>query len=500
MRLAHTELPQALWAELISTATYILNRTGPSSVEGKSPHELWYNKKPKITHLRVIGCTAYVHVPDQRRKKMDAKAEKGILIGYEGDDGYRIFLQPGNRTCRSRDVIFDEKIITSTTALDWPVNTNPDVCEHGDVEQKTEERDIPTEDVKDEVEAEEESAVDNGNLHNVPVMQLRDRKRINQPSRYDDYVLTADAMFSSCELESFEEAVHSDQRNEWQSAMKNEIQSLKDNQIWELEDLPPGKKAIPCKWVCKVKNNPDGSIERYKARLVIKGFSQKKGVDYDQTFSPVVRNATIRTLLSVAASEKMHLMQIDVSTAFLYGDLTEEIYMEQPKGFSDNSDKVCKLKRSLYGLKQAPRCWNKRFGTFLQKLGFRQSDADPCLFILEKDSKKILLVLYVDDGIVAATDEAELLELTDKLKCEFKIITKPATYFLGVEIDQRSDGSLKISQAAYTRKLLDQFSMSECRPCVTPIISSEKEVVSDSTETETVKFPYRSAVGEHLCM
>jgi len=102
MRLAHAELPQALWAELINTFAYILNRTGPSSVDGKPPYELWYGKKPKITHLRVIGCTAYVHIPQQRWKKMDTKAEKGILIGYEGDDGYRIFVQPGNRSYRSR--------------------------------------------------------------------------------------------------------------------------------------------------------------------------------------------------------------------------------------------------------------------------------------------------------------------------------------------------------------------------------------------------------------
>jgi len=110
---------------------------------------------------------------------------------------------------------------------------------------------------------------------------------------------------------------------------------LKDNQTWELQNLPPGRKAIPCKWVYKVKTNADGSIERYKARLVIKGFSQKKGVDYDQTFSPVARNATIRTLLSAAAREKLYLMQFDVSTAFLYGDLDKEIFMEQPVGFSE---------------------------------------------------------------------------------------------------------------------------------------------------------------------
>jgi len=162
--------------------------------------------------------------------------------------------------------------------------------------------------------------------------------------------------------------------------------------------------------------------------------------------------------------------------------------MEQPEGFSDNSDRVCKLKRSLYGLKQAPRCWNRRFAMFLQKLGFRQSDADPCLFIMKTDSVKLILALYVDDGLVAATDDTALSELVQKLQVEFKITVKPVTYFLGIEIDQQSLGSVKIHQSAYTEKLLKQFGMSECRPCVTPIISSEKA-------TDSVKFLYRSAVG-----
>lgn len=308
--------------------------------------------------------------------------------------------------------------------------------------------------------------------------------------------MMASEMFDSTEPESFEEAVRNDNKDEWREAMQNEMQSHQENHTWELVDLPEGKKAIPCKWVFKVKTNPDGSIERYKARLVIKGCAQKKGVDYDQTFSPVVRNTAIRTLLSTAASEKMSLMQFDVSTAFLYGNLSEEIYMKQPEGFTDGTNKVCKLNRSLYGLKQAPRCWNARLGTFLKKLGFRQSDADPCLFIFEKGINKLLIALYVDDGIVAATDKDELTAFAEKLKSEFKVVrlvTKPATYFLDMEINQQSDGSIKISQAACTRKVLDQFGMTECRPCVTPIISSEKAEADD--DKKPVTFPYRSAVG-----
>jgi len=145
-------------------------------------------------------------------------------------------------------------------------------------------------------------------------------------------------------------------------------------------------------------------------------------------------------------------------------------------------------------LNKHPGVGMNAFAVFLQKLGFRKSGADPCLFILESGSKKILLALFVDDGIVAAIDKCELLKLIEKLKSEFKITTRCATYFLGIEIDQRSDSSIKISQAAYTRKLLNQFGMSECRPCATPIILSEKESISDN-DAELIRFPYRSAVG-----
>lgn len=169
--------------------------------------------------------------------------------------------------------------------------------------------------------------------------------------------------------------------------------------------------------------------------------------------------------------------------------------MEQPEGFNENSKKVCKLKRSLYGLKQAPRCWNKRFKDFLLAHGFKNSDADPCLFIRKRNSKKILIGLFVDDGIVASTDESELKVFKEELEAEFKITAKPAKYFLGIEINQQPDGSIKISQGAYTRKLLEQFGMSNCRPCETPIIKSEKETESDESPSEQVKFPYRSAVG-----
>ena len=398
---------------------------------------------------------------------------------------------------RSRDVVFDEKVIKSNVITLQERNCSDNSSSVGD-EIKDEKKELLTEEnCKDvhsssSISTDEEDEPDCCN-QKIEGMVLRDRKNIQKPPRYDDFIMMA--LCEVCEPESYEDAVHSENKDEWLEAMNSEMQSLKENQTWDLEYPPKGRKIIPCKWVYKIKNNPDGSVERFKARFVIKGFSQEKGIDYEETFSPVVGSAIIRTLIGVAASEKMSLMQFDVSTAFLYSKLDEEIYMEQPKGFKNNSGRACKLKRGLYGLKQAPRCWNKRFAEFLIKRGFKQSDADPCLFIRKQGEKKLMLALYVDDGLVAGTDKKELQEFEKELKSEFKITAKPASYFLGLEINRDTEGNIKVGQSAYAKKILEKFGMSQCRPCSTPIMKSEKESNGNETEQEDVKFPYRSAVG-----
>lgn len=161
--------------------------------------------------------------------------------------------------------------------------------------------------------------------------------------------------------------------------MNSEMNSLKENQTWDHVNLPKGRKSLPCRWVYKVKMHPDGTVDKYKARLVVKGYSQREGLDYDKTFSPVARLSTIRAIVAIAAKENLQLCQFDVSTAFLNGTVKEDIYMKQPEGFEDDSKRVCKLKRSLYGLKQAPLCWNTCIAEFLIDSKCTQSESDPCL-------------------------------------------------------------------------------------------------------------------------
>ena len=190
---------------------------------------------------------------------------------------------------------------------------------------------------------------------------------------------------------------------EWQSAMQEEIEALHAQGTWDLVALPPDRNLVGCKWVYRLKKHADGSIARHKARLVAKGFSQEEGIDYGETFSPVVKPTTVRLVLALAAHFNWSLRQLDVKNAFLHGILHEEFYMTQPPGFVSKahpSDFVCRLRKSLYGLKQAPRAWNERFTSFVPSLGFQASLTDSSLFVQHSSHGTLILLLYVDDIIL----------------------------------------------------------------------------------------------------
>src|ERR1044072_580638 len=200
------------------------------------------------------------------------------------------------------------------------------------------------------------------------------------------------------------------------------MESLKKNETWDLVPLPKGKRAISCKWVYKKKpavSEKEG--EKFKARLVAKGYSQHKGVDYDEIFSPVVRHTSIRAVLALVACTYMILEQMDVKTAFLHGNLEEQIYMKHPEGFEETGQGlVYQLKRSLYGLKQSPRQWYKRFDSYMLKIGYGRCDYDCCVYVRSLDDGSfIFLLLHVDDMLIAANHWNDVNDFKDKLSREF---------------------------------------------------------------------------------
>ena len=265
---------------------------------------------------------------------------------------------------------------------------------------------------------------------------------------------------------------------------------------WSLVPLPPGRQAIGSKWVFRVKKNPDGSIQKYKARLVAKGFHQREGFDFSETFSPVVKPATIRLMLTVALSKEWQIRQCDFNNAFLNGDLDEEVFMLQPEGFiSSDASLVCKLKKALYGLKQAPRAWFDKLRTTLQQFGFTNTHSDTSLFCLFSSDSVIYVLVYVDDILITGNNSAEISQLISNLHSKFALKDMgPLHYFLGIEATYSSAGTIHLNQSKYITDLLTKAGMDAAKSMPTPMISSHKLTASGGTTFANPSL-YRSVVG-----
>ncbi|KAK1648037.1 hypothetical protein QYE76_065842 [Lolium multiflorum] len=303
---------------------------------------------------------------------------------------------------------------------------------------------------------------------------------------------------------TYEEAMMSPDSNKWKEAMKSEMGSMYDNKVWTLVDLPDSPKAVENKWIFKRKTDADGNITVYKARLVAKGFRQIQGVDYDETFSPVAKLKSVRILLAIAAFFDYEIWQMDVKTAFLNGDIEEELYIVQPKGFVDpkNADKVCKLQRSIYGLKQASRSWNLRFDRVIKDFGFIRTHGEACIYKKVSGSSVAFLILYVDDILLIGNDIELLSNVKGYLNKSFSMKDLgEAAYILGIKIYRdRSRRLIGLSQSTYLDKILKKFRMDESKKGFLPMLPgkvlSKTQGPATADERERMsKIPYASAVG-----
>ncbi|CAM8920282.1 unnamed protein product [Rhodiola kirilowii] len=288
----------------------------------------------------------------------------------------------------------------------------------------------------------------------------------------------------------------------WIAAMSKEIAALEANHTWVLTPLPAGKTLVDCKWVYKLKYKFDGSLERYKARLVARGFTQVEGLDYHDTFAPVAKMTTVRCMLDVAAARHWPIYQLDVDNAFLHGTLDEEVYMKLPVGFYKKekaAGQVCKLIKSLYGLKQASRQWFAKFSEAITDFGFQRSQNDYSLFTMEKDGAFILLLVYVDDVIITGTSSTLISEVKQYIHDKFRIKDLGLLkYFLGLEV-ARSDAGIFLNQRKYALELLDEHHLLQCKPAKTPL--NLKHKLSLSTEALlSDPLPYRKLVGKLIYM
>ena len=491
--------PERVWGEACLTAVHIINRL-PSSVLGNvSPFERLYHTTPDYNSLKVFGCACFVLLQSHEYTKLEPRARLCCFLGYGNEHkGFRCWDPISQRIRISCHVVFWEHIMFSSLSkfisipsTSTPLFTNPDVdyfhsdtyadsnIHAGTSSEPQTPFDVPS------TSSDDVPVVDPA----PPTIELPPRVR-NPPPYLRDYHCFS-TMLHHHEPQSYKEASANPL---WQQAMQEELQALEKTHTWDLVDPPSDKTLVGCKWVYKIKTLSDGSIERYKARLVAKGFTQEYGVDYEETFAPVARITSVRTLIAIAAARQWRLTQMDVKNAFLNGELEEEVYMRPPPGYTCQEKKVCRLRKALYGLKQAPRAWFAKFHKTIMQLNFSASAHDSALFTRKTSNGTVVLLLYVDDMIITGDDSIGIEELKQFLSQNFEMKDLgPLSYFLGLEVLSSSDG-LFLSQAKYASDLVSRAGLTDSKIEHTPLEPNVRFTPQDGTLLDDAT-PYRQLVG-----
>ncbi|CAG4955863.1 unnamed protein product [Colias eurytheme] len=507
-----------LWAEAVQTAVYLKNRSPAAGLQHHTPFELWTGKKPDVSHVRVYGSLVMTHIPKERRLKWDRKSKKLFLVGYpENVKGYRLY-DPESRTVSvARDVVVMEPENDSmTTQVIVQESTKEQQDSVGD--QQSDKSSDHEEDVhshyhdktfipdgsssgsEDSFQESNSFSPDESMIANLPSSSIKiPEKRVRKkPEYYGRANLCANEV-STDEI-SLSDAINGPDSVQWQQAIKEELKSFSDREAWELVERPVNKTIVKCKWVFKIKYDCENKV-RYRARLVAKGFTQKEGMDYKETFSPVLRYSTLRLLLALSVEKNLDLIHLDVPTAFLNGSLDECIYMEIPacSNMPNCENKVLKLKRAIYGLKQSARAWYKRVEVCLLELGYTKSQYEPCLFMICNGNVRVYIALFVDDFFVFHNSKEICDKLISKLTTNFNVKNLgQLKRCLGMNVTVKED-SITIDQKDFVDVILKRYKMENCKSSDTPM---EKNLKLDRSKSICQTYPYQQLLGAlmYLCV
>ena len=599
--LSEAGLPPTFWGEALSALVHVLNRSPTSTLPGQTPYEAFYGRKPDVSHLRIWGSLAYVHVQKDKRGQLGSHMEKCIFIGYpKGYKGWKFYNPSTKKAIISERAIFDERYFHGpknwSSVPSLPTNPPQQPSSTAPTDFVEVELSDPSEDVQQprlggerhggaQVEpavpppaeqprapspgaqeppappsrpqsplppAPEQPAVQparqpvqrapasgrqqpprtrsesrrgtpsasqtrsrsaarsesqpgpSGARSESPERSLAERRpRRNvrppgewwkvqpsgqpsapiQPASVQDPISEAenedeepdadaeaegDVALSEASTDelcmkasaqnswpgNWSQAMSRSDAEEWRHAAQAEIEAHIANGTWEPCQLPPGKKAIGSRWVFTQKFLSNGELERYKARLVVKGCAQRPGFDYLETFAPTVCMATLRVVLALAAMEDLDLRALDISNAFINGLLEEEVYIQQPEGFHfGNPGDILRLRKALYGLKQAPRVWNKTLHQTLQKLGFARLKSDASLYLYRRGTVRIIMPVFIDDITLASSSAEESDRLVQELSQHFKLRDLgPTSWLLGILITRdRPNRCISLSQRISSR-------------------------------------------------
>jgi Reverse transcriptase (RNA-dependent DNA polymerase)/Integrase core domain/Pol polyprotein, beta-barrel domain len=430
--LFQANLPKRFWTYALTAACHIKNILPHSSVRNKTPFELFHSKPPRYTHLAPFGCIVHAFIPPERREKqskISLVSTRGFLIGYVEDSAsYKYYDLDRKRVDVSHNIHIVESEFPSKD--DFP-DEQPAYTVPTPPPEPTEQREI------------------------------FDSITVEPPPHTAMHTVSANSDSNLNEPTSYEEAIKRPDGDKWLQAMKEELRSIDANNTWVLCRLPPGRKCIGSKWVFKLKKDGNNRIIKYKARVVAKGYSQVAGLDFDETFAPVVRIESVRVLLALALFYGLYILQVDAKTAFLNGNSDLDLYISQIDGFIDKlrPNLVLKLNKSLYGLKQAPRIWYLLLCSVIQSIGFEPLPSDPSIYFSAE--KGVFLAVYVDDILIFGKNKQSCDDVYNYLSRHFKMeYIGPPTTFLGLNITRSYSGEyLAINQPGHINRML--FSVSD---------------------------------------
>ena len=542
MLFAH-DLPESLWPEAAAYAVYLKNRSPTRALPDMTPFEAFWGRKPNVAHLREFGVDCWVLRQDSQLHKLARKSRPCKFMGFsEESRAFRYYNPETRRVLTSRNVIFDK----SAAALEGEPSVPLPTAVEGEEEQSVQPPTGASTSKSGEDTATTAPAAKPAKIKSSP-SQIPVRSSARYYNKYSatgrpDYRASAlghEAAFRPLNNPSSQRAPpgwqrvvpdHSnfvdddsgDEREyaliaananddpqslaeaqarpdwpDWKDAMDREIAQLERLGTYELAPCPPDRKPIGCKWVFRLKRDSDGRIVKHKARLVAQGFSQVPGIDYIETFAPVVRLETLRTLIALGNSLRLDIQVLDIVGAYLNGRLREEIYMRQPPMYEDGSPSVCRLRRTLYGLKQSGREWNHELDGAFLAIGFTRLLSDQCVYIRTRPPKSEIVGVHVDDMLTMTSSPADTDALYDELSNHFELSRLgPVKQIVGLEVTRdTAAGTLTIRQAQYIDRILARFGMTNANPVDTPMDANKRLRAHDGPEDPELRSLYQAIVG-----
>ncbi|KAF0639715.1 hypothetical protein FPSE5266_01344 [Fusarium pseudograminearum] len=544
------KIPHIYWPYVLKGAVWTRNLS-PHSTLPTTPYEQWTHETPDIQHLRIPGSHGFVRLTDSKKRKMNPVSVPCKLLACSGFSTY-IVLTHDNKVISSNDVVFNEQPLMHLHH--HPVTTNDNEAKRRKLDPQMEiitieQHRTDNDDASRQLQEEHERQIQPDNnedpIQDTIIVQTDTRVPQIQDAQVDNHTPAQAALERHHELQiprqtrssrgqpryalisdtnphrdnmtdrlkiltthiamaaksidlseprTHKEATKSASFNQWNKAMKDELQSLEENKTWILVDAPDNVNVLRGKWVYKLKRGGKGEILRHKARFVVRGFEQEEGIDYHETFASVVKPMSYKAIFAIAAALDLEVEQMDVKTAFLYGDIDEDIYISQPEGFHDGTERVCKLNKALYGLKQAPRIWYNTLSSYLAELGFKPLYSDIGVFI----KGSTFIAVYVDDLLLVGPNKKEIKKIKSMLSDRFKMTDLgPCEYYLGMSVRRdRPNRAIYLSQYAYIQKLLEEFELWDCNPVSTPVAISKFNPVDDRYRvTPELKTWFARAIG-----